>query len=63
MTESLRLFDQASRRMLAGIKAEFPGISEDEARRIRDERLDVIRRIEALPMSDAPALVQSNEDF
>ena len=49
MSESLHLFDEASSRMLAGIKAEFPGISEEEARRIRNERLDVIRRIEALP--------------
>jgi DNA transposition AAA+ family ATPase len=49
MSESLRLFDEASRRMLCGIKAEFPGISDDEARRIRAERLDILRRIESLP--------------
>jgi hypothetical protein len=49
MTASLRLFDEASRRMLAGIKSEFPGISEEEARRIRRERLDLVRRLEALP--------------
>jgi hypothetical protein len=49
MSESLHLFDQASRRMLAGIKAEFPGISHDEARRIRAERLEVIRRLESIP--------------
>jgi hypothetical protein len=49
MSESLHLFDQASRRMLAGIKAQLPDIDDDEARRIRDERLDIIRRIESLP--------------
>ncbi|HEV2969775.1 MAG TPA: hypothetical protein VGY55_07280 [Pirellulales bacterium] len=49
MSESLRLFDEAARRMLAGIKSQFPGISDEEARRIRRERLDIIRRIEALP--------------
>ena len=49
MTESLRLFDEAARRMLAGIKSQFPGISEEDARRIRRERIDTIRRFEALP--------------
>ena len=49
MTESLRLFDEAARRMLAGIKSQFPGISDAEARRIRRERIDTIRRIESLP--------------
>jgi len=49
MSESLRLFDEAARRMLAGIKSQFPGISDDEARRIRRERLDLIRRLESLP--------------
>jgi hypothetical protein len=49
MSESLRLFDEASRRMLCGIKAEFPGISDEEARRIREERLEIIRRLESLP--------------
>ncbi len=49
MSESLRLFDEASRRMLGGIKAEFPGITDDEARRICAERLDIVRRLEALP--------------
>jgi hypothetical protein len=49
MSESLRLFDESSRRMLAGIKSDFPGISDDDARRIRRERLDKIRRIESLP--------------
>jgi hypothetical protein len=49
MSESLRLFDEASRRMLCGIKAEFPGISNEEARRIREERLEIIRRLESLP--------------
>lgn len=49
MTESLRLFDEATRRMLAGIKAQFPGISEEEAHRTLSKRLDIIRRIESLP--------------
>jgi hypothetical protein len=49
MSESLRLFDEAARRMLDGIKSQYPGISDEEARRIRRERIDVIRRIEALP--------------
>lgn len=49
MSESLRLFDESSRRMLAGIKSEFPGISDDEARRVRRKRLDRIRRLESLP--------------
>ncbi len=49
MSESLRLFDEASRRMLAGIKAEFPDIGEEEARRVRSERLEIIRRLESLP--------------
>lgn len=49
MSESLRLFDESSRRMLAGIKSEFPGVSDDDARRIRCERLDKIRRIESVP--------------
>ena len=49
MTESLRLFDEAAGRMLAGIKSQFPGISDEEARRIRRERIDTIRRIESLP--------------
>lgn len=49
MSASLNLFDEASRRMLAGIKSEFPGIIDDEARRIRRDRLDLIRKLEALP--------------
>jgi hypothetical protein len=49
MSESLRLYDESSRRMLAGIKSEFPGLSDDDVRRIRRERLDRIRRIESLP--------------
>ncbi len=48
MSENMRLFDEASRRMLAGIKSEFPDISDEEARRIRNERLELIRRIESL---------------
>jgi hypothetical protein len=49
MTASLQLFDEAMRRMLAGIKGEFPDISDEEARRIRHERLERIRRFEAVP--------------
>ena len=49
MSESLRLFDEAAGRMLAGIKAQFPGISDEEGRRIRSERLDIIRRLESPP--------------
>jgi hypothetical protein len=49
MSASLQLFDEAARRMLAGIKHQFPGVSEDEARRIRNELLDRIRRLESLP--------------
>lgn len=49
MSESLRAFDESSRRMLAGIKSEFPGIDDQEARRIRRERIDRIRRLESLP--------------
>jgi hypothetical protein len=48
MTESLQLFDQASRRILAGIKAQFPGITDEEARRIRAERLEIIRKLEEI---------------
>jgi hypothetical protein len=48
MSESLQLFDEASRRMLCGIKAEFPGISDDDARRIRAERLEIIRKLEEI---------------
>lgn len=48
MTDSLRLFDQASRRILAGIKAQYPGVSDEEARRIRAERLEILRRFEEL---------------
>lgn len=49
MSASLALFEEASRRMLAGIKYQFPGVSDEEARRIRNERLDRIRRLESLP--------------
>jgi len=49
MTESLRLFDESMRRMLAGIKRQFPGISDEEARRIRHERLDIVRKLAELP--------------
>ena len=49
LTESLRLFDEASRRMLAGIRAQFPGISEEDANLKLRNRLDIIRRIESLP--------------
>lgn len=49
MSESLRLFEESARRMLAGIKHQFPGMSDDEARRIRNERIDRIRSLESLP--------------
>ncbi len=49
MSASLRLFDEVSRRMLAGIKSQFPGVGEDAALRIRRERIDIIRKLEALP--------------
>jgi hypothetical protein len=49
MTAGPQLFDEAMRRMLAGIKSEFPGIGEEEARRIRRERLERICRFEAIP--------------
>ncbi len=49
MTESLRLFDEVCVRMLAGIKAEHPGISDEDACKIRRQRIDIIRQIEALP--------------
>ena len=49
MTESLRLFDEVTRRMFAGIKAQFPGICDEEAHRTLSERSDIIRRIESLP--------------
>ena len=48
MTAGLQLFDAAKLRMLAGIKAEFPGVSDEEARQIRRERLDWLRRWEAI---------------
>jgi hypothetical protein len=48
MTIGLELFDAVMGRMLAGIKAEFPGISDENARRIRRDRLDKIRRREAI---------------
>lgn len=51
MSASLALFDEASRRMLAGIKHQFPGVNDEEARRIRNERLDHIRRLESLPLT------------
>jgi hypothetical protein len=46
MSGSLRLFEEAAGRMLAGIKAQFPGISDEQARRIRSARIDLLRRIE-----------------
>ncbi|MCE9544718.1 MAG: hypothetical protein K8T25_04255 [Planctomycetia bacterium] len=49
LSESFRLFDEASERMLAGIKAQFPHLTDEEARRLRRERIDRIRRLEALP--------------
>ena len=35
--------------MLAGVKHQHPGVCEDDARRIRNERIDRIRRVESLP--------------
>lgn len=49
MSASLRLFDESSRRMLAGIKSQFPRVGEEVALRIRRERIDIIRKLEALP--------------
>jgi hypothetical protein len=46
MTEGLRLFDEESHRMLEEIKQRRPELNDDEARRIRNERLDRIRRWE-----------------
>ena len=48
MTAGLQLYEAAKSRMLAGIKAEFPGITDVEARRVRRERLDWLRRWEAI---------------
>jgi hypothetical protein len=48
MSESLRLFDESARRMLAGINHQFPELSDVEARRLRNERIDRIRRLESL---------------
>jgi hypothetical protein len=49
ITAGFELFDSAMSRMLAGIKMQFPGVSEAEARRIRRERLDKIRQLEDIP--------------
>ena len=48
LTAGLQLFDAAKGRMLAGIKMQFPGISDENARRIRRERLAWIRRWESI---------------
>jgi hypothetical protein len=48
MSASLTLFDEASRRMLAGIKHQFPELSDEEARHIRRDRLDRMRQLEAI---------------
>ncbi len=48
ISQSLQLFEESVRRMVAGIKHQFPDISDDEARRICRERLDRIRRLEKL---------------
>ncbi len=46
LLEGPRLFDRACLFMLAGIRDEKPEISETEARRLLDERLDAIERME-----------------
>jgi hypothetical protein len=46
LLEGPRLFDRACIFMLAGIRNENPGISEDEARRILDDQLDTLERLE-----------------
>ncbi len=48
ISAGLQLYDAVRRRILAGIRAEFPGISDDEARRISRERRDRLRRWEAI---------------
>jgi hypothetical protein len=48
MTAGLQLYDAVKRRIKAGIRAEFPGISDDEARRIIRERRDRLRRWEEI---------------
>jgi hypothetical protein len=49
MSASLQLFDEAARRMLAGVKHQHPGMSDEDALRMRNERIDRIRRVESLP--------------
>jgi hypothetical protein len=49
LSQSLELFDQALVRVLAGIRHQFPNATNEEALRIRRERLDRIRKIESLP--------------
>lgn len=46
MSASLRLFDESSRRVLAGIRAQFPELNEEEVREVRRQRYDRIRRLE-----------------
>jgi len=42
-----RLFDRSCRIIMDGIRAQFPEADEAEVRRIRDERLRILRRLEA----------------
>ena len=44
--EGLALFDRAVRIMTDGIRHQFPDAAEEEVRRIRHERLTLIRRLE-----------------
>jgi hypothetical protein len=44
--EGLALFDRAVRIMTDGIRHQFPDATEEEVRRIRRERLALIRRLE-----------------
>ena len=43
-SEGLRLRDEWVAQLLVGIRAEFPGISEEEAKQIRSERMDEMTR-------------------
>ncbi len=45
----VRLFDYACRITLAGIRHQFPGITDEEALRILKERLALERRLESAP--------------
>ncbi len=43
------LFDEMCERMLAGIRARFPGRSDAEHRRMLFEQFEIARRLDALP--------------